>query len=95
MIGNKKGLGVLGILFLIIFLIIALFASFWIIEEVRYSWKNKQEINNNDATCYLERGVFKFPYARICTYNNTFIVEKTRLGPNLIQKVKQLPQEFR
>jgi hypothetical protein len=75
---NKKG-GVFGLLILFIVILIMFFAAFWTFEEIKYSWKINKEINDNNATCYLERGLFKFPLARICTYNNTFIVEKEDL----------------
>jgi len=73
---NKNKKGAMGILVLIILILVMLFAAFWIIEEARYSWKINKEINDNNATCYFERGLFKIPLARVCTYNNTFIVEK-------------------
>ena len=95
MIGNKNKKGAMGILLLIILMLVLIFAAFWILEEVTYSLKNKQVIDEHDATCYFERGLFKFPLARICSYNDTIIVEKTRFGKNLVERVKQFPQEFR
>lgn len=90
MIGNK---GAMRILVAIIIILVLFFAAFWTYEELKYSWKINREMNDNNATCYLERGVFKFPLARVCTYNNTFIVEKTQVGPNMVSKLKNISQE--
>ena len=76
MIGNKKAIGTWSILILIIFLLISLFLAFRMIEEMKYSWKLNKELNNNNATCYFERGLFNLPLAKVCTYNNTIIVER-------------------
>ena len=86
MIGNNKKGGLFGILFLIMFLLISFFLVFLMIEEMRYSWKVNKEMNDNNATCYLERGLFRIPVAKICTYNNTIIVEKRQMGNNSQQK---------
>tara|TARA_R100001530_G_scaffold50970_1_gene37841 strand:+ start:1974 stop:2282 length:309 start_codon:yes stop_codon:yes gene_type:complete len=91
MIGNKNKKGAVGILILIVFIIVALVASFWIIEEAKYSWKNKKIINEHNATCYLERGLFKFPLATICSYEDTVILEKTQFGNNFKSKMTSIP----
>ena len=64
-------------------LIVGIFFGMWGYEEIKYSWKMNKMIDDNNATCYLERGILKFPLAKICTWNNTLHVEKTKIGPNL------------
>ena len=89
MIGNKKG--GMGILLFIVLMLVMLVVAFWIIEEVRYSWKINKQIDDNNATCYLERGLFKIPLARICSYEDTLIVEKTQFGKNFKSKLVSIP----
>ena len=75
-------MGVIGIIIIIVMLIAGVFLGMWAYEEVKYSWKMNQMIDDNNATCYLERGFLKFPLARICSWNNTIHVERTKIGPN-------------
>jgi len=77
MIGNKA---LLGQLIGIIIILLMIFSAFWVYEEIKYSWKIHKELNLNNATCYLERGLFKLPLAEICTYNKTFIITKTEFN---------------
>ena len=79
MIGSKKG-GTLNLLFAIIIVLILFGFTFWFVEEIRYSWKINKELNNHNATCYLDRGVFKLPVAKVCTYNKTLVIERTPFG---------------
>ena len=51
-----------------------LFARF--VDEFNYSYKINKEINDNNATCYFDRGLFNIPLAKVCTYNKTVIVER-------------------
>ena len=63
---------------MIALVIIILFAMLFIrlVDEVKYSFKVKQELKENNATCYWDRGWFNIPLAKICTYNNTLIIKK-------------------
>lgn len=67
---------IIGLVILII--MVLAFSTFFLFvyEEIKYSWKMNQMINENNATCYLERGVLKIPLAKICTWNNTLQIEK-------------------
>ena len=96
MIGNKKALSeLIMIAFVFIFLLVSLFVTFWLIDQMKFSWKINKEIQGQNATCYLERGLFKIPIAKVCFYNQTMLIEKRQLGPNLITKIKEIPQEIR
>lgn len=74
MIGNKGSTW--GILLLIIIMLIMFSTAFWIVEEMRYSWKMYKMIDEHNATCYLERGLFNLPLASICSYEDTVTIEK-------------------
>ena len=63
------------IAFIILFILL-FFTGVWLFEEIKYSWKMNQEIDNHNATCYLERGMFNFPLAKVCTWNETIMVQK-------------------
>jgi len=76
------------IVLVIIILTAMLFIRF--IDEVQYSYKVKQELKENNATCYWDRGWFNIPLAKICTYNNTIIIKSDNdtmiLNGSLIKK---------
>ena len=70
----------IGVLIIIIMLLVGTFLGFRLYDEMRYSWKQNQEMNNNNATCYFDRGWFNIPLAKICSYNQTVLVEKEYKG---------------
>jgi|TARA_Y100000310_G_scaffold345029_2_gene461284 hypothetical protein len=69
-------MGVFGVIVAVLLILLMFLAAFRVYDEIKYSWKMKQELNNNNATCYFERGWFNLPLAKVCTYNNTIILEK-------------------
>ena len=69
-------MGLFKALITIILCIVVFVLAVWVFDQVRYSLTVKQELNNQDATCYFDRGVFNLPIVKICTYNNTLLVEK-------------------
>ena len=71
---NNKGQLKLIVAVVIFFLVFG--SAVWFGNELKHSWKMNKEINNNNATCYLDRGMFNIPFATICTYNNTLILQK-------------------
>jgi len=69
-------MGLIKSLIAVVIILLMIFAALWVYAEIKYSLEMKKEINDNNATCYFERGIFKIPVARICTYNKTIIIEK-------------------
>ena len=86
-------MGALGIIISIGIIVLMVFSAFWTYEQIKYSWKMNKEMNEHNATCYLERGLFNLPLASICTYNNTLIIERSQAGPNLKEKYVEIKQE--
>ncbi len=71
---------IFGTIIAIFIMLLMFISAFWVYDELKYSWKMNKEMNDNNATCYFDRGLFNFPLARVCTYNKTIIVEKEEIG---------------
>jgi len=79
-------MGFFKAMFVIVIVILGFMLLAAAISEVQYSYKVNREMNENNATCYWDRGWFNIPMAKICTYNNTIIIKKeneTMSMPNL------------
>jgi len=73
------GLGILILMFL---------SAFWVYDQIKYSWKVEKDLNNNDATCYFDRGIFNLPLARVCAYNKTLMLQREQLNLNISNPLK-------
>ena len=78
-------MGLFKALLTIVLCIIVFIVAVMIFDEIRYSFAVEKELNDNNATCYFDRGWFNIPLAKICTYNNTILIEKENetLIPNV------------
>ena len=78
-------MGLFKALLTIVLCIIVFIVAVMVFDEIRYSYKTYKELNDNNATCYFDRGWFNIPLAKICTYNNTILIEKENetLIPNV------------
>jgi len=69
-------MGFFKIMIALVLIILAAMFFVRLVDEIKYSYKVKQEFKENDATCYWDRGWFNLPLAKICTYNDTVIIKK-------------------
>jgi len=69
-------MGLFKALLTIVLCIVVFIVAIMIFDEIRYSFKYYKELNDNNATCYFDRGWFNIPLAKICTYNNTILIKK-------------------
>jgi len=68
-------MGFFKIMIALVIIILAAMLFIRGVDELKYSYKVKQELKENNATCYLDRGWFNIPLAKICTYNDTLIIK--------------------
>ena len=73
-------MGLIGTVIIIMMLLVGVFLGFRLYDEVSYSWKMNKEMNDNNATCYFDRGWFNIPLAKICSYEDTILLEKEELS---------------
>jgi len=69
-------MGFFKIMIALVIIILCAMLFVRIVDEVKYSFKVKQELKENNATCYFDRGWFNIPLAKICTYNNNTVLIK-------------------
>jgi len=69
-------MGFIKAMIVLVLLIVAAIFLIRVIDEIKYSFAVDKELNENNATCYFDRGWFNLPLSKVCTYNNTLLIEK-------------------